>query len=110
MGFLGSTKAPENSFTALCNTILTQIYENSGKQNPKNSDFDGHIEKFVELGHAKSKNSVKLRRTHTAQVSPILEIPAQANPIEFKRIISRQKSELDDLRSRLGEKKRNDEM
>ena len=38
--FLGSTKAPENSFTALCNTILTQIYENSGKQNPKNSDFD----------------------------------------------------------------------
>jgi len=27
--FLGSTKAPENSFAALCNTILAEIYQNS---------------------------------------------------------------------------------
>jgi hypothetical protein len=102
--YLASTIRPENTFSTLCNSILSEIYDSCQTR----SSVDVYVKKFVELGVTKSVSSkIKLRRT--TSITPPLETSASSPGKKYEDVIERQRAEIDDLRARLIERKRLEE-
>lgn len=102
--YLASTIRPANTFSTLCNSILSAIYDSCQTLR----SVDVYVKQFVELGVTKSVSSkIKLRRT--TSITPPLETPASSPGKKYEDVIDRQRAEIDDLRARLIERKRLEE-
>jgi len=104
--YLASTIKPENTFALMCESTLNEIYEQSSNI----KSVDTYVDSLIEFGVARSINSkITLRRSNTSPSSAPLDIDettAGEGSKRFENVIERQRAEIDDLRTRLIDRKR----